>query len=143
MFSAFWGRVLGCYFLFASCSPPPLNAGTDLVNQAALLWHRTRFLIFWAGFDVVPAYFVLSTHPRSGPGCGLGNRATQLQHRTVGSSCCFLSHPVDPLLVGGGGDLGILATPTAVAQDCMTSCFLFFDGMTSPRPPSLRLWRYF
>ena len=80
--------------------------------------------------------------PRSVPGCGLDNRATQLWHKTVGLLCYFLFRAADPRPLGAGGDLGILATPT-VAQGCVTSCFLFFGGLISPRPPSLRLWRYF
>ena len=46
-------------------------------------------------------------------------------------------------LLGAGGDLGNLATPIGVAQNFVTPCLIFFGGITSPRPPSLRLWRYF
>ena len=65
-------------------------------NQAALLWHRTRFLSFWAGFGVVLAFFVLPTPPRSVPGRGLGNRAIKLWHTTVGFSQYFVFCPADP-----------------------------------------------
>ena len=114
----------GVFLLVSSCPPSPLSTGSGLGNQAALLWHRTRFLSFCAGLGVVLAYFVLPTPPRSVPGCGLVNRANQLWHRTVVFSFCFLFRPADPPPLGAGGDLGILATP-AVAQDCVTSCFLF------------------
>ena len=50
------------------------------------------------------------------------------------SSC--LSPPI-----GAGGVMGISATST-VAQNCGIFFFLF-GGMFSPRPLSLRLWRYF
>ena len=50
------------------------------------------------------------------------------------SSC----RPAPPL--GAGGVLGNFATPT-VAQDY--AIFLLFGGIISPRPPSLRWWRYF
>ena len=53
----------------------------------------------------------------------------------------FLSRRSPPL--GAGGDLGNLATPIGVAQNFVTPCLIFFGGITSPRPPSLRLWRYF
>ena len=93
------------------------------------MWHRTHFLSFRAGFGAVPVYFVLPTPPRSVPGCGLGNRAT---HSIVAQDCWFLmffpfSSCRSPLL-GAGGDLDILATPT-VAQDYVISCFLFFGGI--------------
>ena len=85
----------------------------------------------WGGSCVFRPVYI----PRSVPGCGLGNRATQLWYKTVGFSCFFCFRPA-------GGDLGILATPT-VAQDWMTSCFSFSVVYISPRPPSLTLWPYF
>ena len=70
--------------------------------------------------------------PRSVPGCGLDNRATQLWHKTVGLLCYFLFRAADPRPLGAGGDLGILATPT-VTQDCdfLLSLFRWYD-ITSP-----------
>ena len=47
--------------------------------------------------------------------------------------------PADPPL-SAGGVLGNFATPT-VAQDDVI--FLLFGGIISPRPRSLRWWRYF
>ena len=85
-----------------------------------------------------PAY----TPPRSVPGCGLGNRATQLWHRNVGCSCHFLFRPADPPALGVGGDLGIFSY-----SDCGTGLcdFLFslFRLYNFASPLSLRLWRYF
>ena len=93
----------------------------------------------WGGSCVIrPDY----TPSHLAPGCGLGNRATQLWHSSVGIPCSFLFLPVDTPPLGFGGDLGISAAPT-VAQDRVTSCFIFFGGITSPRPPSIRSWRYF
>ena len=125
------------FFLSSSRPRPPLSAGAGLVLQ-----HRTRFRSSWAGFGVVLACFVLPTPPAQclavvwaiGPlNCGTGLSFFRVLF--------FLVLPVlSPL--GVGDDLGILATP-AVAQDCVASCFIFFGGTILPRPPSLRLWRYF
>ena len=117
--------VWACFFVFGPADALRLGLG----NQTALLWHRTCFLSFWARFGVVPALFVLPTPPRSAPGRGLGNRAIKLWRRTVCFSCYFLFRPV--------------ANTLTVAQDCVTPCFLFFGDITSPLPPSLKLWRYF
>ena len=74
-------------------------------------------------------------HPRSVPGCGLG----KIGPLNCGTRLLFFRRslqfvlPIPPLL-GDGGGLGILATPT-VAQDCVTSCFLDFGGTILPRPP--------
>ena len=71
VFDVFCVLGSGCRVLLLVSSfppPPPLSAAPSLVDQAALLWHRTRFLSFWVGFGVVPAYFVLPTPPRSVPG---------------------------------------------------------------------------
>ena len=46
------------FLLVSSWRPPPLTAGTGLGRQTALMWHRTRFLSFWAGFWVVPTFYV-------------------------------------------------------------------------------------
>ena len=119
-----FGLGLGWFLRFLSCRPPPLSTGAGLGNQAALLWPRTRFLRFWAGFGMVPGFFVLPTSPRSVPGRGLSNPAAKLWHRTVGFSCPFLLRPADPPPIGAGGDLGIFATPT-VAQDCAAFCLPF------------------
>ena len=108
VFDVFCVLGSGCRVLLLVSSfppPPPLSAAPSLVDQAALLWHRTRFLSFWVGFGVVPAYFVLPTPPRSVPGCGLGNRATQLWHRLSASCVIFffvLSIPLrsDPGVIG-------------------------------------------
>ena len=45
------------------------------------MWHRTRFLSFWTGFWVVPAFFVLPPPPFSA-GAGLGNQTDLSWHRT-------------------------------------------------------------
>ena len=68
---------MGWFLRFSSCRPPPRSAGAGMGNKAALLWHRTRFLSFGAGFGVVPAFFVLPTPPLS-DGAGLGNQAALL-----------------------------------------------------------------
>ena len=141
-FSAFWGRSSGGFFLVSSCPPPLLSDGASLGSQAAFIVTQDTFSEFfglvWGGFCVYrPAWT-----PRSVPSCGLGHRITQLWHRTVGLSCSVPVCHTDLPPLGAGGDLGILTTPAA-AQDCVPSCFLFSDGMTWPRPPSLRLWRYF
>ena len=101
-----------------------------------------RFLSFRAGVGVVPAFFVLPTPPRSVPGRRLGNRAIKWWLRTVCFSCSYFFRPADPPPLGAGSDLGIFATLT-VAQDCVIFFLLFFGGTTSPRLPSLKLWRYF
>ena len=103
---------MGCFFSFRLPPPPPLSAGAGLGDQAALLWHKARFLRFWAGFGVVPAFFVLPIPLRSVPAHGLGDRAIKLWHRSVGFSCSFLFVLLTPPSLGAGGDLGILATPT-------------------------------
>ena len=68
---------------------------------------QNTFSEFLGQVCVVPAYFILPTTPRSVPGCDLGNRATQLWHRTVGVSSSFLFRPAVPPPLGAGGDLGI------------------------------------
>ena len=120
---------------------PPLSNEAGLGSQAALLWHRTCFLSFWAGFGVVPAYFVLSTPPahcRSvvwaiGPlKCGAGLSVLRFR---------FLFRHDDPPPLGAGGNLGILATPTFL-QDC-DFLFCLFRWYNFALPPSPRLSRYF
>ena len=81
-FSAFWGRSLGCFFLFRPTAS--LNAGAGLGDQTALLWHRTRFLTCWAVFGVVflfrPAYTpVAGSRGRSGY-FGYSDCGTELCH---------------------------------------------------------------
>ena len=55
------GSGFGVFFLISSRRSPPLSAGAGLGTQAALLWHRTRFLSFGAGVRLLPAFFVLPT----------------------------------------------------------------------------------
>ena len=52
---------------------------------------------------MIPVCFVLSTPPRSVPGCGLGNRATQLWHMSVVFLCFFIFRPADPPVSAGAG----------------------------------------
>ena len=120
---------MGYSFLFRLAHPSDLR----------ILWDP--FLSFWVGFEVVLAFFALPTPPTQcrvvvyviGPLiCGTG------QSFFVLFSCSSCRSP--PLRAGG--HLGILAIPT-VGQDCATSCVLFFGDLVSPRPPSLRWWRYF
>ena len=132
-FPVYWLRGLRCFFLFRPAHPPPLSAGASLSNQTALVWRRTRFLNFWGRFGLVPAFCVLPTLPRAVPGCDLGDWATQLLTRTLDFSWSLFC-PADPRPFGAEGDMGVLATPT-VAQDCVTSCFLFFGGIISSHPP--------
>ena len=113
MFSSFSGKGLGCFLV-------------------RLDWAWGDSCVF------SPAY----TPPRTVPGRHLVNGAIKLRLRTVVFSCYYLFRPADLPPLGAGGDLGILVTPT-VAQDWITPYFLLFGGVTSPRPPSLRLWRYF
>ena len=133
------GSGCGVFLLVSSCPPPTLSAGSGLGNQATLLWRRTRFLSFWAGFGVVPAYFALPiprVHCRAvvwviGPlNCGTGLSVVRV--------IFFSVLPIPPSL-GAGGDLGILTTPT-VPQDCVTSWFSLFRRYNFASPPSLR-WR--
>ena len=53
------GSGFEAFLPVSSCPPQQLSAGAGLGGQAALLWHGTRFLSFWAEFGVVLAYFVL------------------------------------------------------------------------------------
>ena len=93
----------------------------------------------WGGSCVIrPDY----TPSHLAPGCGLGNRATQLLHRTVGFLRPFPFRPADRTPLGAGGDLGILATLT-VARNCTTFRFIFRWYNFASSTSSLGLWRYF
>ena len=46
------------------------------------MWHKARFLSFWAGFGVVPGFFLSYRSPPLSAGVGLGNQAALLWPRT-------------------------------------------------------------
>ena len=89
---------------------------------------------------MVPSFFHPAAPPGSVPGHGLGNRAAKLRHRTVFVFVLVSFSSCRPTPFVAGVVLGDFAAPT-VAQDYVI--FLLFGGIISPRPPSLRWWRYF
>ena len=111
------GSGFGVFLPVSSCLPPPLRAGDGLGNPAALLWHRTRFLLVgrvWGGSCVIRHAYI----PRSVQSCGLGNRVTRLWHRTVGGSSNFPFRPADPQPLGTGDDMGSAVIGTRLCDFC-------------------------
>ena len=92
----------------------------------------------WGGSCV----FRLAYTPRSVPGCGLGNRATQVWPKTIGFSCCFLFRLTIPRHSEPGEiwAFWLLRLWRRIVQFLV---FSLFGDTISPRPRSLRLWRYF
>ena len=117
------GSGFGVFLLDSFCAPLPLSTGANPGNQAALLWHRIRFLSIFPCLHLVWVIEPLT--------CSTGLSIFRVIF-------LFVLPTFPPL--GAGGNLGILAISTE-AQDRVISCFIFrwynFASLASPR-----LWRY-
>ena len=131
------GSGFELFLLVLSLPPPTLSAGAGLDNQATLLWHRTRFPSFWAGFGVAPAYFVLPTPPPLSAGLW----SVKPDHFNVAHDCRFFVFFLF-VLPRGRGRCVFFCYPDRGTGLCdfLLSLFRWY---TFASTPSLRLWRYF